>query len=91
MIAFVPATLRSLVRKGVVAVEPHPLDMSGAWYRIPPMELTPGQLTEYELRATMAERERCIKILRRAFYGEIDTDFRALIACVKSGDSADEE
>jgi hypothetical protein len=26
------------------------------------MELTPEQLTEYELRATMAERERCARI-----------------------------
>lgn len=37
------------------------------------MDLTPEQLAEYELRATMAERERCARIVE----GALRADFRS--------------
>ena len=35
------------------------------------------------------ERDRCIAILHRARFGEIDTDLRSLISRIKSGEPAE--
>lgn len=50
---------------------------------LPPM--TASELAEYELRATMAERDRCAAIVQLAREGEIDGDLRSIISRIRSG------